>query len=411
MSDKTVSDKTVSDKPLTEKPAALQTRRRSFFNNPKNRALIYQLLLLVSLGYFFYSIVNNTLANMEARGIKSGFGFLTSTAGFDILMSLIPYDATYSYGRTFLVGILNTLLVSSIGIVLATGLGFIMGVAYFSKNWLLQRLSIIYVETFRNIPLLLQVFFWYFAVLAALPHARESLHIGDSLFLNIKGLFLPKVIGDSGSGLVYGAMVLSLVAIIVLRRWAKKRQALSGQQFPVLLASLGIVIGLPLLTLLITGIPFSLEHPVLRGFSFDGGLTIIPELMALTLALTVYTGAFIAEAVRAGIQAVPHGQTEAARSLGLKERRVMSLIIVPQAMRVIVPLLNSEYQSLVKNSTLATAIGYPDVFTVFVGTSLNQTGQAIEIVSMTIVVYFAINMFISLVMNRVNNKVALTERK
>ncbi|MBX2809624.1 MAG: amino acid ABC transporter permease [Cellvibrionaceae bacterium] len=400
-----------NDSSAEKPPVAPQLTTRSFFNNPKNRAIIYQLLLLIGLGYFFYSIVSNTLANMEARGIKSGFGFLSSTAGFDILMTLVPYDATYSYGRTFLVGILNTMLVSTIGITLATVFGFIMGVAYFSKNWLIKRLSIVYVETFRNIPLLLQVFFWYFAVLAALPHTRQSLSIGESIFLNIKGLFIPKLMGESGSGLVYSCVLIAIVAIIYLRRWAKQRQARTGQQFPVFLSGLGIFFGLPLISLLITGIPFQWEYPVLQGFNFKGGITVIPELMALTLALSVYTGAFIAEAVRAGIQAVPHGQTEAARSIGLKESRIMSLIIVPQAMRVIVPLLNSEYQSLVKNSTLATAIGYPDVFTVFVGTTLNQTGQAIEIVSMTIVVYFAVNMFISFVMNRINNKVALAERK
>jgi len=383
----------------------------SFFNNPRNRALIYQALLLFGLGFFFYSIVSNALANMEARGIKSGFGFLFTASGFDILMSLVPYDATSTYGRTFLVGLLNTILVSIIGIILATLLGFVMGVAYFSNNWLVKRLSVVYVEIFRNIPLLLQVFFWYFAVLAALPSARESMAIGEVIFLNVRGLFLPDLIGESGSGIVYASIGVAVVAIYMMRRWAKKRQDDTGEQFPILWVGLGIFIGLPLLTALVTGLPFYWEFPELKGFNFRGGITVIPELMALTIALAVYTGAFIAEAVRAGVQSVPHGQTEAARSLGLKESRIMSLIIVPQAMRVIVPLLNSEYQSLVKNSTLATAIGYPDLFTVFVGTSLNQTGQAIEIVFMTMAVYFAINMTISFGMNRFNSAVALVERK
>jgi general L-amino acid transport system permease protein len=383
----------------------------SFFNNPRNRALIYQALLLFGLGFFFYSIVSNALANMEARGIKSGFGFLFTASGFDILMSLVPYDATSTYGRTFLVGLLNTILVSIIGIILATLLGFVMGVAYFSNNWLVKRLSVVYVEIFRNIPLLLQVFFWYFAVLAALPSARESMAIGEVIFLNVRGLFLPDLIGESGSGIVYTSIIVALVAIYMMRRWAKKRQDDTGEQFPILWVGLGIILGLPLVTALITGLPFYWEFPELKGFNFRGGITIIPELMALTIALAVYTGAFIAEAVRAGVQSVPHGQTEAARSLGLKESRIMSLIIVPQAMRVIVPLLNSEYQSLVKNSTLATAIGYPDLFTVFVGTSLNQTGQAIEIVFMTMAVYFAINMTISFGMNRFNSAVSLVERK
>lgn len=392
-------------------PSSEKASSGSLLNNPKVRAYIYQFLLLAGLAYFFYSIVSNALGNMEARGIKSGFDFLFTAAGFDILMSLVPYSATSSYGMTFVVGLLNTIMVSIIGIILATILGFIIGVAYFSKNWLIQRLSIVYVEIFRNIPLLLQVFFWYFAVLASLPSPRDSASIGEVIFLNVRGLFVPDLVGESGSSLVYGAIIVAFIAIYFLRKWAKKRQDDTGEQFPVFLTSLGLVFGLPLVMLLVTGVPFTWDYPELRGFNFSGGITVIPELMALAVALSVYTGAFIAEAVRAGIQAVPHGQTEAARSIGLRENRIMSLIIVPQAMRVIVPLLNSEYQSLVKNSTLATAIGYPDLFTVFVGTSLNQTGQAIEIVFMTMAVYFVINMTISFLMNRFNASVALVERK
>ena len=382
----------------------------SFFNNPKNRSIIYQVLLFSALGYFFYSIISNTLANLEALGIKSGYGFLTTTAGFDILMSLIDYDATDTYLKTFIVGLLNTVLVSIIGIFLATIIGFIMGVAYFSKNWLIKKISVVYVEIFRNIPLLLQVFFWYSAVLAALPSARDSISLGEAIFLNVRGLYLPKLVGDPLSMIVYLSIPVAFVIVFFLKRWAKKRQDATGEQFPLFKVSIGILIGLPVICTLITGIPFTLDFPVFKGFNFRGGITVIPELMALALALSIYTGAFIAEAVRAGIQSVPHGQTEAARSIGLKENRIMSLVIVPQAMRVIVPLLNSEYQSLVKNSTLATAIGYPDLFTVFVGTSLNQTGQAIEIVFMTIAVYFVYNMLISFVMNLVNKKVAHVER-
>jgi len=393
---------------MSEKPQVKSSP--SFFNNPRNRSLIYQLLLLVGLAYFFYGIVSNTLANMEARGIKSGYDFLFTTAGFDILMSLIPYDATHTYGQTFVVGLLNTILVSTIGIILSTIVGFIMGVAHFSHNLLIRKIAVAYIETFRNIPLLLQIFFWYFAVLAALPSARQSMSIGEAIFLNVRGLYFPGLIAESGAGIVYGAIAAAIAGIFFLRRWAKKRQNDTGQQFPVFTASLGILFGLPLIALLVSGIPFVWDFPELKGFNFRGGVTVIPELMALALALTVYTGAFIAEAVRAGIQAVPHGQTEAARSIGLKESKIMKLIVVPQAMRVIVPLLNSEYQSLVKNSTLATAIGYPDLFTVFVGTTLNQTGQAIEIVFMTMAVYFVINMSISFVMNRFNASVELAER-
>jgi general L-amino acid transport system permease protein len=384
--------------------------KHAFYNNPRYRAIIYQVLLLLGLGYFFYTIVSNTMSNMEARGIKSGFDFLYATAGFDILMSLIPFDATHTYGRTFFVGLLNTILVSVIGIFLSTIIGFIFGVAYFSHNWLIRKIAVAYVETFRNIPLLLQIFFWYFAVLTALPSARQSLSLGEVIFLNVRGLYFPAPVAEAGAVFVYGAIAMAIVAVFFLRRWAHKRQDRTGLQFPTFRVGLVILIGLPLLALFASGVPFHLDYPALRGFNFRGGVTVIPELMALALSLSVYAGAFIAEAVRAGVQSVPHGQTEAARSIGLKERKIMSLIIVPQAMRVITPLLNSEYQSLVKNSTLATAIGYPDLFTVFVGTTLNQTGQAIEIVLMTMAVYFVINMAISVVMNLFNAKVAIVTK-
>ncbi|MFT7222922.1 MAG: general L-amino acid transport system permease protein [Cellvibrionaceae bacterium] len=386
------------------------TSKGAIYNNPRYRALFYQVAMLLGLIYFFYGIVSNTLANMEATGIKTGFDFLSATAGYDVLMSLISFDATDTYGRIFIVGFLNTILVSFIGIFFATVLGFIFGVAYFSHNWLIRKIAIIYVEIFRNIPLLLQVFFWYFAVLSALPSTRESLSLGEAFFLNIRGFYFPKFIGEGGSSLVYLSFLVALASIFFLKKWAKKRQEDTGEQFPVFYTGLGIFFGLPLLMLVITGFPFQIEYPALRGFNYFGGVTVIPELMALSIALSVYTGAFIAEAVRAGVQSVPNGQTEAARSLGLRENRIMSLIIVPQAMRVIVPLLNSEYQSLVKNSTLAAAIGYPDLFNVFVGTALNQTGQAIETIFITIIVYFVLNMIISFLMNHFNRSVALVTR-
>ncbi len=401
--------KTTEEIKAATKPT-LSGESTAFYNNPRHRSTIYQILLVAAVVYFFYAIISNSIANMEARGIKSGFSFLSAAAGYDVLMSLISFESTDSYLRIFIVGVLNTILVSIIGIFFATILGFIFGVAYFSPNWLIRKVSIVYVEIFRNIPLLLQVFFWYFAVLSALPSARESLSIGEAVFLNVRGLYLPKLIGESGSGLVYTAIAIAVIAIFVLRRWAAKRQEITGQQFPVLKTALGILIGLPLLMLLVTGAPFQVEYPELKGFNYRGGTTIIPELMALSIALSVYTGAFIAEAVRAGVQSVPKGQTEAARSIGLPENRIMSLVVVPQAMRVIVPMLNSEYQSLVKNSTLAAAIGYPDLFNVFVGTALNQTGQAIETIFMALIVYFAVNMLISFVMNRFNQSVSLTER-
>ncbi|MGH1440602.1 MAG: amino acid ABC transporter permease [Cellvibrionaceae bacterium] len=382
----------------------------AFYNNPKYRAIIYQTALILGLAYFFFTIISNTLGNLEAAGIKSGFGFLNNAAGYDVLMSLIDFDSTDTYLRVFIVGFLNTILVSVLGIFFATILGFIFGVMYFSKNWLIKKFSVIYVETFRNIPLLLQILFWYSAVLAALPGPRDSLSLGEAVFLNVRGLFIPKLVGEGGSIIVYAALIIAIIGVFFLRSWAKKRQDATGQQFPVFNVSLGMIVGLPFLAALVTGFPFVIDYPALQGFGFRGGITVIPELMALTIALSVYTGAFIAEAVRAGIQSVPHGQTEAARSIGLREKKIMSLIIVPQAMRVIVPLLNSEYQSLVKNSTLAAAIAYPDLFNVFVGTALNQTGQAIETIFMAIVVYFAVNMLISFIMNRFNGNVELVGR-
>lgn len=386
-------------------------RQHAFYNNPKIRAYFYQFALLAGLVYFFYAIVSNTIHNMEIRGIKSGFDFLSTTAGFDILMSLIPFDATYSYGRTFVVGLLNTLLVSIIGIFFATLIGFLVGVSYFSHNWLVKKISLCYTELFRNIPPLLQIFFWYFAVLAALPSARQSLNFGETVFLNVRGLYLPSLVPQAGAWLVYFGILAAIVSVFVLRRWAHKRQDITGLQFPVFSSSLGILFGIPLVCLFLAGIPFTWDIPSLQGFNFRGGITIIPELMALSIALSLYTAAFIAEAVRAGVQSIPHGQTEAARSLGLKENKIISLIIIPQAMRVIVPLLNSEYQSLIKNSTLATAIGYPDLFTVFAGTTLNQTGQAIEIIFMLMLSYLTINMIVSFLMNKLNTRVALVERK
>ncbi len=382
----------------------------AFYNNPRIRGFFYQIVLVIGLLYFIGTIIGNTLANMEATGIKTGFAFLNAAAGYDVLMSLIPFEATDTYGRIFIVGFLNTLLVSAIGIFFATLLGFLFGVANFSHNLLIRKIALIYVETFRNVPLLLQVFFWYFAVLATLPGARNSLSLGESIFLNVRGLYIPKLVGGDYSSLVYLSLILAIVGIFLLRRWAINRQALTGQQFPVLKTSIAMVVLFPLIMTIVTGVPFTVEYPELKGFNYFGGITIIPELMALSIALSVYTGAFIAEAVRAGVQAIPHGQTEAARSIGLKERKIMSLIIVPQAMRVIVPLLNSEYQSLIKNSTLAAAIGYPDLFNVFVGTALNQTGQAIETIFMTIIVYFIVNMVVSFLMNRFNSAVSLVSR-
>jgi len=401
------SNKTTEQIKLETRPSSVGAK--SFYNNPKYRGWIYQSFLLVFLLGFFYTIVSNTLDNMAAQGIKSGFSFLNTSAGFDVLMTLLPFETTDSYTKIFVIGILNTILVSAVGIIFSTILGFIFGIAYFSRNFLIKKISIIYVEVFRNIPVILQVIFWY-TVFNLLPIARESINIGDSIFLNVTGLYLPRLVDESGSGFVYASVLIAVIGAFAIKRWATKRQEVTGEQFPIFRANLALLVFLPLIVLFISGVPFHFDYPALKGFNFKGGITIIPEFISLAVALSIYTGAFIAEAVRAGIQSVPQGQTEAARSLGLKESKIMSLIIVPQSMRVITPMLNSEYQSLVKNTTIATAIGYPELFTVFAGSALNQVGQAVEIMFMTLAIYFAINMVISFVMNHFNKRSELTTR-
>ncbi|HHG3079136.1 TPA: amino acid ABC transporter permease, partial [Vibrio parahaemolyticus] len=319
-------------------------------------------------------------------------------------------NETYSYGRTFIVGLLNTALVSVLGIILATAIGFTMGVARLSTNWLVSRLAAVYIETFRNIPLLLQIFFWYFAVLQALPSARQSLSLGEAIFLNVRGLYFPAPVFNEGSGVVIAAFVIGLIATISISIWARNKQRLTGQQTPMGRIGLGLLVGLPLLVCFVSGMPISLEYPELKGFNFKGGISIIPELAALLLALSVYTAAFIAEIVRSGINAVSHGQTEAAMSLGLPRAKTLKLVVIPQALRIIIPPLTSQYLNLTKNSSLAMAIGYPDLVSVFAGTTLNQTGQAIEIIAMTMGVYLTLSLLTSALMNLYNRKVALVER-
>jgi general L-amino acid transport system permease protein len=376
----------------------------------KVRALIFQCLAVAAvLGFLFY-IINNALTNLEARGITTGFGFLGNTAGFGILQSLIPYNETDTFGRTFVVGLLNTLLISVLGIILATLLGFVIGVARLSKNWLVSRIATVYIETFRNVPLLLQIFFWYFSVLRTLPSPRQSVNLGDLAFLNVRGFYIPKPLFEEGFGYVLWALLLALILSWGVRRWAHRRQELTGQIFPVWLSSLALILLLPLATFWLVGSPLAWSLPSLQGFNFSGGLTVLPELAALLLALTIYTAAFIAEIVRSGILAVSHGQTEAASALGLSTTRTLRLVIIPQAMRVIIPPLTSQYLNLTKNSSLATAIGYPDLVSVFMGTTLNQTGQAIEVIAMTMGVYLVISISTSVLMNVYNRKMALVER-
>ncbi|TDM54588.1 amino acid ABC transporter permease [Aliivibrio fischeri] len=388
----------------------MSSKNKNILYNPTFRAILFQVIAVAALVFFFYTIVNNALSNLESRGIATGLGFLDQEAGFGIGLSLVEYDETYSYGRTFVVGLLNTALVSVLGIFFATVLGFTVGIARLSSNWLVSRCAAVYIETFRNIPLLLQIFFWYFAVLQALPSPRQSLSLGESVFLNVRGLFFPSPIFEAGSSLIGIAVIAAIVFILFLSKWAKNKQRLTGQQTPVLRYSLLALFGLPTLAYFISGMPISIEYPELKGFNFRGGISIIPELAALVVALSVYTASFIAEIVRSGINAVSHGQTEAAMALGLPRKRTLKLVVIPQAMRIIIPPLTSQYLNLTKNSSLAMAIGYPDLVSVFAGTTLNQTGQAIEIITMTMAVYLTLSLLTSFLMNIYNSKVALVER-
>jgi general L-amino acid transport system permease protein len=384
--------------------------RVAVYNNPRIRAVVYQGVLLAIVLWFGYEFALNAKANLQAQKITSGFGFLEQTAGFGINQSLIPYTASDSYGRVFLVGLLNTLLVSGIGIVLATILGFLVGLARLSPNWLVARLAGGYVELIRNLPLLFQILFWYLAVLGTLPGPRQSISLFGEVFLNNRGIVVPAPVAGEGTGWVVAAFVCAAMIACGLSVWAKRRQARTGRQFPALWVGLVLIVALPLAVLVATGFPIGFETPTLRGFNFVGGVRLIPEFVALLVALTTYTAAFIAEIVRAGVLAIPRGQTEAAQALGLRRSLTLRLIVVPQALRVIVPPLTNQYLNLTKNSSLAVAVGYPDLFAVFAGTSLSQTGQAIEIIAITMAVYLAISLFTSGLMNWYNAHIRVAER-
>lgn len=384
--------------------------RIAFWNDVRIRGIILQIVVLILLIGFAAYIVHNTATNLARLGVASGFGFLGNLAGFDISITLVEYNLTSTNFRVFVVGLLNTLLVSACGIVLATLVGFVIGVLRLSNNWLIARLATVYVETLRNVPLLLQIVFWYFGVLAALPSVRQSLSIGDIIYLNNRGVAFPAAVPEPGFSAIPLALLVALVAAIGLYRWARRRQEKTGEQFPAIRIGLALVVGLPLLAAAVTGFPLSWTYPELQGFNFSGGSRILPEFVALLLALSLYTAAFIAEIVRSGIQSVSHGQTEAALSLGLRPSTTTRLIVIPQALRVIVPPLTSQYLNLTKNSSLAVVIGYPDLVSVFSGTVLNQTGQAVEVIAITMGVYLTISLIISLFMNWYNRRVRLVER-
>lgn len=389
----------------------VQPGKASLLYDPKIRGYVYQLALLAVVGFLVYSAASNAIENLRAQKIASGFGFWHNAAGFDVNQKLIPFSASGStYGQAFWVGLLNTLLVASIGIVLATFLGFFVGVARLSSNWILAKIAMVYVEVIRNLPLLLQLFFWYNAVLKPLPNPRQSIALPAGILLNNRGLYLPDPQLEPGGSLIVLTFLLGIVAAITFRYWARKQQTATGKQYPIGWVALGFVVVLPFFVYLLMGRPITFIYPELAGFNLRGGIQIFPEFVALLIGLTTYTAGFIAEVVRAGILAVSKGQSEAAHALGLRPGPTLKLVVIPQAMRVIIPPLTSNYLNLTKNSSLAVAIGYPDLVQVFTGTVLNQTGQAVEVVAITMAVYLTISLVTSLFMNIYNKRMALVER-
>ncbi len=385
--------------------------RVAIFNDPKIRGWIYQTVLLVLVVYLVYVGIENMFDNLRKAHIASGFGFLGNTSGFNISQSLIPYnEGTSTYFDVYLIGLLNTLLVSILGVLAATILGFIIGVCRLSTNFVVRSLATTYVEVFRNIPLLLHIFIWYFGVLRLLPVPKESVKLGSLALINNRGLFVPKPIFGETFWVPLAAFAIGVMASIVLSKWSTDRQMRTGERFPVLWPSLGLIILFPLVVFLLAGSPLSFDYPVLGRFRPSGGTTVLPELISLLLALSSYTAAFIAEIVRAGILSVSKGQTEASYALGLRARPTLRLVIIPQALRVIIPPLTSQYLNLTKNSSLAVAIAYPDLVSVFAGTALNQTGQAVEIIMITMLTYLAISLLTSAGMNWYNAKMSLVER-
>ncbi|QHM73606.1 amino acid ABC transporter permease [Mixta intestinalis] len=384
--------------------------KRDFsFSNPAVRAWLYQILAIITVLAAVGYLIHNSVANLANRGITSGFGFLERNAGFGIVQHLIDYSEGDTYARVFLVGLTNTLLVSALCILFASVLGFFIGLARLSDNWLLRKLSTIYIEIFRNIPPLLQIFFWYFAVLRNLPGPRQAISAFDLAFISNRGLYIPWPEYSAGTVPFIIALLLAFILSAALFRYHRRYQLKTGRLRRTWPAALAMLIVFPGISYLLFGAAIHWDVPALRGFNFRGGFALIPELAALTLALSIYTSSFIAEVIRSGIQSVPHGQHEAAMSLGLPNPVTLRQVIIPQAMRVIIPPLTSQYLNIVKNSSLAAAIGYPDMVSLFAGTVLNQTGQAIETIAITMAVYLTISLLISLLMNIYNRKIALVE--
>ena len=382
--------------------------------NSKIKKILPQIVTLLAVVLIFGFFTFNAQVNMDNRGIEFGYGFLSQESSFDVQFSLIEYDGSHSYARAYLVGLLNTLLVAFIGIIFATIIGVIVGIARLSPNYLIERSAAFYVEFFRNIPLLLQIFFWYFAALRALPLPQDAEAIFGVFFLTIKGLFVPRFVWENLDIFFY-SLIAAIISIVVIRNYARKLQESEGKQLPVFSISVGLLTILPLLAFLIGGVSLSFEMPVLEqiattSFKYTGGLGLPPELIALTLALALYTATFIAECVRAGIQGISKGQKEAAASIGLTPNQILKLVIMPQALRIIIPPTTNQYLNLTKNSSLAAAIAYPDLVLVFAGTALMQTGRAIEIVSITMLTYLSISLAISVLMNWYNKSIAIKEK-
>ncbi|HUN50917.1 MAG TPA: amino acid ABC transporter permease [Candidatus Sulfotelmatobacter sp.] len=382
--------------------------RTSFWNDANNRAILFQLAIVAAVLLVGWYLVSNLLANLATRHIATGFDFLHREAGFDIGEHVIPYSPADTYGYAYLVGILNTLKVAAFGIVFATILGTILGIARLSTNWLIARIASAYVELVRNVPLLLQLFLWY-TLVNSLPGARQALNPLPDVFLSNRGLTFPVLVGHPVHGIMLVLFFAGILATLYYRRFGRRRQAETGKPMPLLWPALGLIFGLPLVAFILAGAPLQLDAPALRGFNFGGGATITPEFTTLLFGLVIYTAAYIAEVVRAGILAVAKGQTEAALALGLPPGRVLRLVVLPQALRIIIPPMTSLYLDLTKNSSLAVGVGYPDLVSIG-NTTINQTGQAIEGFTMMMAVYLSISLAIAAFMNWYNRRIALVER-
>jgi len=389
---------------------APQPDATSLVNDPRARGYTYQILLVAALIGLVWSVSHNAYVNMQARGIPMGFGFWDQTAGFDINQTLIPYSSLSTYGRAFWVGLLNTALVGALGIALATPLGFAIGVARLSPNWILAKIAMVYVEIMRNTPLLLQLLFWYNAVLKVLPNPRESISLHGVVWLNNRGLYVPHPQFAAGAEWIGVALVMGVAGAVGFRFWARRRQELTGQPAPVGAVATLLSLGLPALAYFAAGRPIDFDLAKAAGYNLSGGVPIRIELAALVFGLVTYTAGFIAEIVRAGVLAVSHGQSEAAGALGLHRGLTMRLVVIPQAMRLITPPLTSQYLNIVKNSSLAVFIGYPDLVQIFAGTVLNQTQAAVQVMAITMGVYLTISLAVAFALNLYNARQALKER-